>query len=197
MTGTFGDTGHYAGDGCTGQERPIAQAEKRLIGKLGVSMITAVLTPGVVETAATLGRHIAVHYGPYGEFYLAGRLAEHVIDTAPCGPRPDGPAPDLRGSVADCDPAALDLLAALARKGDTPSTQTERCEALNVSAAPLQTFMKHMHARRFTDALAQWHAVYGPDATLPPLAALGFTAQLVTWAAKAIAPYSAFAARFN
>ncbi|MFE2934884.1 hypothetical protein [Streptomyces sp. NPDC059278] len=196
MTQPPGRSPHHSGDGCTGQPRSLNLDEGYEIRSSARRMITTVAlaasypqgTNRPWDAIADEGAYLARHFGPEGEWFLTGLLAEYVHRGATPNLRGPGELPVLSLAVPPCDPQAAALLFALAERHRQPDSTDEQCAHLEAARVPLQTFMLHMHLTNHRAARQQWVSVFQHDNGTPLLAALGFTAQLVVWAARATLP---------
>lgn len=194
MTQPPGRSPHHSGDGCTGQPRPlnldegyeIRSGARRMIANVGLTNPQTANRPW--DTIADEGAYIARHFGPEGEWFLTGLLAEYVRRGAAPNLRGPGDLPVLSLAVPPCDPQAAALLVTLAERHRQPGSADEQCAHLEAARMPLQTFMLHMHLTSHRAARQQWVSVFQHDHGTPLLTALGFTAQLVVWAARATLP---------
>jgi hypothetical protein len=187
MTRLPGYAIHADGDGCTGERRALSGPDIRAIQHELRHLLTATAAQDY-DTAARRGGGVALHYGPEGEWTLCNLLAEHIRRGTSQAIRDPRNVPCIALSVPAGDPEALALLSVLAIHHRQRATFTQQCEALEAARLPLQTFLLHVNATDHAAARRHWENTFLHTDGALPLTALGFTAQLVLWAARTLAP---------
>ncbi len=187
VTRPSGPAPHHPDDGCTGRLRTLTTDDGRAIRDLGETMLLAAFTHFHTEVAAT-GDHIALHYGPGGEWFLAGLLADRTLKSAPRAHRGPLGEPHLARILPDDDPQAAALFALLSQRHRQDRAPGGQCGALEAARTPLQAFLMAFFCRDVPAAQRIWVEVYQDTGTTPTPQALAFTALLVLCAARSTLP---------